>query len=212
MLCEPEAPKLLSLDTVDGLEERQVMELVNNYVNTYTFIPDKVDEWYTLPEFLKRGGGDCEDFAIAKYTMLVALGVSKDNLKMTYGFNIPQKEKHMVLIYTDKNIDESLILDSINKSIVPLNNPDFLAYLFFDDTSMYLVDKTTGGFKRVSGIYHLPKWSEVLQTVLNTNDKEGSLCQTYSRSENLLVTKAYTYTNTIEVSSLKTYGTLTLAY
>jgi len=53
---------------------------VNNFFNQFTQQDDAVtwgvdDHWATLEELLIVGAGDCEDFAGAKYTTLLAMGV-----------------------------------------------------------------------------------------------------------------------------------------
>ncbi|WP_350563201.1 transglutaminase-like cysteine peptidase, partial [Psychrobacter sp. CAL346-MNA-CIBAN-0220] len=61
------------------------------------------DYWATPLETLGRGLGDCEDYAIAKYISLRALGVSDDKLRLIYvkakiaGTN--KTQAHMVLGY-----------------------------------------------------------------------------------------------------------------
>ncbi|WP_237707120.1 transglutaminase-like cysteine peptidase [Pseudoalteromonas sp. BSi20652] len=42
------------------------------------------DYWTTPLETLGRGLGDCEDYAIAKYISLRALGVIDDKLRLIY--------------------------------------------------------------------------------------------------------------------------------
>ena len=59
---------------------------VNRMMNRTQYIVDnknwgKSDYWATPIEFLTRGG-DCEDFAIAKYTALRALGVPEDRMRI----------------------------------------------------------------------------------------------------------------------------------
>jgi predicted transglutaminase-like cysteine proteinase len=41
-----------------------------------------VDYWSSPLEFLNRGQGDCEDYAIAKYFSLIAMGVSPAKMRM----------------------------------------------------------------------------------------------------------------------------------
>ena len=45
---------------------------------------NKVDYWATPIEFLASHGGDCEDFAIAKYFTLIQLGIPEEQLTLTY--------------------------------------------------------------------------------------------------------------------------------
>ncbi len=62
-------------------------EAINGFVNAYPYIEDIVnwgvqDYWETPYEF-QRKNGDCEDYAIAKYMSLRALGVSDDLMRIT---------------------------------------------------------------------------------------------------------------------------------
>ncbi len=60
------------------------LELINSYLNSLMpryddFYNTNVDVWSTRGEFLRRGGGDCEEYAISKRDSLKDLGV--DNQK-----------------------------------------------------------------------------------------------------------------------------------
>lgn len=80
---------------------------VNDLINRQTYITDnrnwgKSDYWATPVEFLTRGG-DCEDFAIAKYTALRALGVPEERLRVAIVHDEIKDIPHAVLIvYTEK--------------------------------------------------------------------------------------------------------------
>jgi len=92
-----------------------VISAVNNYVNQYRYIEDQVnygqsDYWATPAEFFARGGGDCEDFAIAKYAMLRSLGVPENHMRLAIVQDKIKNIPHAVLIvYTDNG---SLLLDN----------------------------------------------------------------------------------------------------
>lgn len=50
------------------------LELVNSYINSLIpkyddFYNTNVDIWSTRGEFLRRGGGDCEEYAITKWLL-----------------------------------------------------------------------------------------------------------------------------------------------
>ena len=111
-----------------ALSERQKLELVNDFMNRTPFKTDqehwgKVDYWATPVEFLSTNGGDCEDFSIAKYFTLRALGVADDKLQITYVKETRvYNEAHMVLAYFATPDAEPLILDNINKTIQPASN------------------------------------------------------------------------------------------
>jgi len=62
-----------------------LVEAVSLYVNEFSYIPDydtygEADHWATIDEFLEAGGGDSEDFALAKYALLLRLGLNPQKL------------------------------------------------------------------------------------------------------------------------------------
>jgi predicted transglutaminase-like cysteine proteinase len=70
----------VSVETTIGL-----VEAVHRYINEFSYIPDyetygTEDHWATIDEFLEAGGGDSEDFAIAKYALLIRLGLDPSKL------------------------------------------------------------------------------------------------------------------------------------
>jgi predicted transglutaminase-like cysteine proteinase len=97
---------------------------VNNLINSEPYIVDNKnwnmgDYWETPIEFFSRGG-DCEDFAIAKYISLMALGVPEDRLRIAIVHDKQKDIPHAVLIlYTD---DGAMILDNQEKNVVSSNN------------------------------------------------------------------------------------------
>jgi predicted transglutaminase-like cysteine proteinase len=90
---------------------------VDTYVNQVTYIEDranwsKSDYWATPVEFFKNGG-DCEDFAIAKYMSLRALGVPEERLRLAIVYDRIKEIPHAVLVvYTN---DGALVLDNQSK-------------------------------------------------------------------------------------------------
>jgi len=70
---------------VDGasLDARRKIDLANRFINTrrWSIEPRRDDDWRTLDEFL-HNGGDCEDFAIAKYFLLRRLGFAVDDVRV----------------------------------------------------------------------------------------------------------------------------------
>src|SRR3954451_9283206 len=72
-----------------ALAERELLAEVNRTLNRIRFVQDAVhwgedDYWATPAESVGSGGGDCEDFSIAKYFLLKELGVPISRLRMTY--------------------------------------------------------------------------------------------------------------------------------
>lgn len=97
-----------------GLPLAAKVAAVNDYVNKVRYIEDKknygkTDYWATPDEFFARGG-DCEDFAIAKYAMLKELGVPETRMRLAIVQDKIKNIPHAVLIvYTDNG---ALLLDN----------------------------------------------------------------------------------------------------
>ncbi len=99
------------------------LHLVNQFANRHIrFVSDlehwgRNDYWATPLESLGSGAGDCEDYSIAKYFMLRALGVPDDKLRLMYVRALRQNEPHMVLVYFEQPQDYPLVLDNLDTEI-----------------------------------------------------------------------------------------------
>lgn len=108
------------LQSLSALPLEAMAERVNRMVNEVTYIEDsanwgKSDYWATPIEFFARGG-DCEDFAIAKYTALRVLGVPEERLRIAIVHDKKKDIPHAVLIvYTDNG---ALLLDNQNQMVM----------------------------------------------------------------------------------------------
>ncbi len=106
---------------------------VNNFFNNFNFKSDKevynkADYWATRKEFIIKGSGDCEDFVIAKYFTLIELGIDESKLSLLH--NIYKDEYHMVLAYQKDKFSIPLLLDNINKNIMPLTQRNDILVLY----------------------------------------------------------------------------------
>jgi predicted transglutaminase-like cysteine proteinase len=97
---------------------------VNRWVNhNVQYITDKenqriADYWQTPRETLKSLKGDCEDFAILKYFMLINWGIPDTELSLWYG-NTPIGA-HAVTSYKNK------ILDNRTDELITAEHSDFI--------------------------------------------------------------------------------------
>jgi len=118
-------------DTLAGLP---ALERINITLNHRVVFADdasnwgRADHWATPDEFLARGAGDCEDFAIAKYFALRAAGLPAAQLRLAYtqlhaGGTGDVWRPHMVLAFlpADGTAAEALILDNVLDEIRPLS-------------------------------------------------------------------------------------------
>lgn len=97
---------------------------INRFFNKIDFVDDKQhwgknDYWATPIEFLATNGGDCEDFTIAKYFSLIELGVASEKLRLMYVTATRPRQAHMVLAYYETPKSVPLVLDNINRRILP---------------------------------------------------------------------------------------------
>ncbi len=90
------------LQGMKDLSASEQIDAVNKYINSVRYVEDNVnynksDYWATPIEFLTRGG-DCEDFAIAKYASLRALGFSTDQMRIAIVQDKVKNVPHAILI------------------------------------------------------------------------------------------------------------------
>lgn len=109
------------LKTLRGTDKRGQIEAVNRYMNRRPYILDPVnygvvDYWAAPGQFLTRNG-DCEDYAIAKFLSLRALGFANDSLRVVVLQDTNLRIAHAVLAVYFK--DEILILDNQVSDVVP---------------------------------------------------------------------------------------------
>lgn len=120
------------LQAYQGQSLRQMAEGVDKLVNKTQYVEDtnnygQSDYWATPIEFFTRGG-DCEDYAIAKYVSLRALGVPEDRMRIAIVQDLQKNVPHAILIvYTD---DGALILDNQSKRTLTSNSVNHYKPIF----------------------------------------------------------------------------------
>ena len=97
-----------------ALSHKQQLEIVNRYINQHRhYRRDRrsrdatpwgdeavFTQWSTLLEFLQKGG-DCEDYATAKYMILRLLGYSAEALRIVVVYDRKTREYHAVVAVND---------------------------------------------------------------------------------------------------------------
>ncbi len=124
---------VLMLTGCAGTPDHSVLSGINSRVNAYKYIPDEGDVWSTPEQFYSRGGGDCEDFSIAKYhEVKKAMPDSKLEIAVVYDRQV--KLYHAVLVVNNK-----WVLDNQQKKVYAISS-----YLFKSRyTVMYRTAKTS---------------------------------------------------------------------
>lgn len=156
------------------LAEMDKLRLVNTFFNGLPNIEDKShwgieDYWSTPVEMLASNGGDCEDFALAKYFTLREMGVPDERLRITYVkaylSATRQMQSHMVLTYYPAADAEPLVLDNIVDAVKPASErTDLLPTYSFNATGLWLAKERGAG--RLGDTDVLPSWQDFNRRML----------------------------------------------
>lgn len=151
----------------DSTADLQKLKRVNSFFNKFTFVGDSIhwfqaDYWATPIEFLATDGGDCEDFALAKYFTLKLIGVSEEKLNLTYVKALNLNQAHMVLTYYEKPGAVPLVLDNLINAIEPATKrTDLLPVYTFNGSGLWLA-KERGKGNLVGKSDRLKLWNDLL--------------------------------------------------
>ena len=138
---------------------------VNVFFNQLVFVDDSIhwgmeDYWSTPVEFLLSNGGDCEDFATAKYFTLLNMQVPEEKMRLIYVKSLTLKKPHMVLGYYFVPTADPLVLDSFIDDILPASRrKDLIPIYSFNGEGLWLAKKTSND--RVGGADRLSLWQEL---------------------------------------------------
>ena len=150
------------------------LEKVNQFFNQMEFVDDinhwgEKDYWATPIEFLGTQGGDCEDFTIAKYFTLKAMGVEEEKLNLTYVKALTYNVHHMVLTYFSTPGSEPLILDNLVPDINPSSQrKDLLPIYSFNGTGLWIAKQRERG-KLAGSSSRLQRWQDLVQRMSMDN-------------------------------------------
>ena len=148
--------------------EREKLEKVNRFFNRLTFVSDAIhwqkrDYWATPVEFLASNGGDCEDFALAKYFTLKILGVPEEKMNLTYVKAWKLNQSHMVVTYYATPGAEPLVLDNLIDQIQPgSRRTDLLPVYSFNGSGLWLAQERGRG-NLVGKSDRLKLWNDLLE-------------------------------------------------
>ena len=151
--------------------QKQLLE-VNRFFNQFEYQEDHIhwgeqDYWATPSEFLGTQKGDCEDFVIAKYFALRALGVPDERLYLTYVKALKQNVAHMVLSYFPTPTSIPQILDNYNPMILNASKrKDLLPVYSFNAKSLFLTNASAGlGKSLPTNKIKNSKWKKLLAEI-----------------------------------------------
>lgn len=122
-LCDHEYWKRL-LDSLAGADRMTQITAVNREMNERLYIVDPINwgvpDYWATPFQFRRKNGDCEDYAIAKFMALRALGFDNAEMRIVVLNDLNLGIAHAILVvYVD---GKALVLDNQIKSVVPADS------------------------------------------------------------------------------------------
>jgi predicted transglutaminase-like cysteine proteinase len=154
-----------------GQDEAAQLQAINQFFNRRIQFRDdteawgQVDYWASPLESLDRGQGDCEDYAIAKYFSLLAVGMPVAKLRLVYvraqiGGANGVVQAHMVLAYYASPGAEPMILDNLITDVRPASRrPDLVPVFSFNSEGLW---QGVGPQAAGDPAARLSRWREVL--------------------------------------------------
>jgi predicted transglutaminase-like cysteine proteinase len=109
------------IDGLAGADAMTRIEEVNRFVNDVPYVDDRrnwgvADRWAAPAEFFAQGG-DCEDFALAKFVSLYRLGFNVARLRMVLAKDQRKRLDHCFLaVYLG---ERAYVLDNQIKTVTP---------------------------------------------------------------------------------------------
>jgi len=168
----------------DGSKWSDIQKLnsVNDFVNEVEFIDDiyhwkKQDYWATPLQTLVTKAGDCEDLSIAKFFTLSAMGLDESKLRLTYVKALEINKAHMVVSYFAQPNSEPLVLDNLNKKILPASQrQDLLPVYSFSVNSLWLAKRDFGG-QYTGSTQRMSLWQSLLSHMdVEAANEEAMIC------------------------------------
>jgi len=151
------------------LPDNDKLTKVNAFFNRRMLFEDdivvwqQVDYWATPLEFMGKGAGDCEDFAIAKYITLQMLGIGNERLRLIYvraKIGSTASVAHMVLGFYPQPTQEPQILDNLISSVRPASQRSDLTPVFsFNSDGLWVGGATASAADPTT---RLSRWRDVL--------------------------------------------------
>jgi len=135
------------LNQISSFTKTQKIERINNYINAIVPRYDAYnykneDYWATPFEFFSHGGGDCEDYVIAKQYTLALLGIPKENMYFHVVEDRYTGGYHMVLTLYKEKENSYMVLDNLSTIILPWKKRvDLKSSFLFNEKGFYKLNQ-----------------------------------------------------------------------
>lgn len=151
----------LILEIKDTNDLKKIEE-VNDFFNNISYSSDKdtygvTDYWATPFEFLSNGEGDCEDYVIAKYFLLIHLGIPSNKMFITYVNVEGYSQAHMVLSFFE-NQDDPYILDSFKTELLNVSKRTDLKIIYYFNPEILKDGMQTSAHR---------KWNNLINNIID---------------------------------------------
>lgn len=163
--------------------DQRRLEATNDFVNQFVFVDDidhwqQEDFWATPLQTFVTGGGDCEDFSIAKYFTLTAMGMDEDKLRLTYVKALTLNQAHMVVSYYPTPKAIPLVLDNLNTRILPATERDDLLPVYsFNGKGLWL-SKQRRDEQLIDNSERISLWQKLLKSMdVEAADEQTMICR-----------------------------------
>lgn len=150
------------------------LKLVNDFFNNVPYVTDikhweQDDYWASPMEFVGTTGGDCEDYAIAKYFTLIKVGIDESKLRLGYVKYLKKdtdfEEAHMVLLYFHREDAIPIVLDNILKKMELASERDDLKLVYSFNAQGLWEAKNKGKEHVKVGENKLLKWKSLIEKI-----------------------------------------------
>lgn len=140
-MCRSAAAWRALVRSLAGLDLRAKVEAANAALNRHPYVPSwtnwhERNYWETPLQFLEHGG-QCQDYAVAKYLLLRAAGVPDERLRVVVLRDTRLGLDHAVTVaYVG---DEALLLDNLRSAVVPAESvSDYQPYYSINEQGWWL--------------------------------------------------------------------------
>jgi predicted transglutaminase-like cysteine proteinase len=164
----------------DHLSASEKLKNVNDFFNLLHFVDDiklwgDKNYWATPIEFIGANGGDCEDFAIAKYFTLLELGIADQKMRIMMVKALTLNQYHMVVAYykTPSSVPE--ILDNVDGKIKPASQRNDLVPIYSFNGKQLWLNKVKGQGVLAGSSARLNQWKNLNQRLRVLNMKQPKL-------------------------------------
>lgn len=166
----------------DWSDERR-LQAANDFENQLVFVDDirhwrQEDYWATPLQTIVTGGGDCEDFSLAKYFTLTGMGMDEDKLRLTYVKALTLDQAHMVVSYYPTRKSVPLVLDNLNTRILPATQRDDLYPVYsFNGKGLWITRKNYD-LERANDAERISLWQQLIQKMAEeAANRQTMLCR-----------------------------------